>query len=109
MSLSRAPIRHDAGVATFATGLRTPFARYWLSGFLADLLGRVGSLFGIVTRGTEALGAIAGGVLAATAGIRAPMLAGAPPLAIAVAVLGRGTTVVGRRAHYRAWRVRARR
>jgi len=23
-------------VATFATGLRTPFARYWLSGFLVD-------------------------------------------------------------------------
>jgi hypothetical protein len=23
-------------VATFATGIRTPFARYWLSGFLAD-------------------------------------------------------------------------
>jgi hypothetical protein len=23
-------------VATFAAGLRTPFARYWLSGFLAD-------------------------------------------------------------------------
>jgi MFS family permease len=53
----------------------------------AALLGRVSSLFGVVTRGAEALGAIAGGVLAATAGIRAPMLAGAPPLAIAVAVL----------------------
>jgi hypothetical protein len=23
-------------VATFAAGLRAPFARYWLSGFLAD-------------------------------------------------------------------------
>jgi MFS family permease len=53
----------------------------------AALLGRVTSLFGTVTRGTEALGALAGGVLAATAGIRAPMLAGAPPLALAVAVL----------------------
>ena len=31
-----AGLRHDAGVATFAAGLRTPFARYWLSGFLAD-------------------------------------------------------------------------
>ncbi|HMD24664.1 MAG TPA: MFS transporter, partial [Streptosporangiaceae bacterium] len=29
-------LRHDAGVATFAAGLRRPFARYWLSGFLAD-------------------------------------------------------------------------
>jgi MFS family permease len=53
----------------------------------AALLGRVTSLFGLVTRGTEALGAIVGGVLAATAGIRAPMLAGAPPLAVAVAIL----------------------
>jgi MFS family permease len=51
------------------------------------LLGRVTSLFGLVTRGAEALGAIVGGVLAATAGIRAPMLAGAPPLAAAVAIL----------------------
>src|SRR5271169_3143688 len=31
-----AGLRHDAGVATFAAGLRTPFARYWLSGYLAD-------------------------------------------------------------------------
>jgi MFS family permease len=53
----------------------------------AALLGRVSSLFGIVTRGTEALGAVAGGVLAATAGLRAPMLVGAPPLALAVVVL----------------------
>ena len=53
----------------------------------AALLGRVSSLFGTVTRGTEALGAVAGGALAATAGIRAPMLAGAPPLAVAVTVL----------------------
>jgi MFS family permease len=53
----------------------------------AALLGRVSSLFGIVTRGTEALGAVAGGALAATAGLRAPMLAGAPPLALAVTVL----------------------
>jgi hypothetical protein len=43
-------------VATFAAGLRTPFARYWLSGFLADFRN----------------------------GIR---LAGAPPLAVAVAPL----------------------
>ena len=53
----------------------------------AALLGRVSSLFGTVTRGAEALGAVAGGALAATAGIRAPMLVGAPPLAVAVTVL----------------------
>jgi predicted MFS family arabinose efflux permease len=46
----------------------------------AGLLGRVTSLYGTVTRGCEALGALAGGVLAAAAGIRAPMLAGAMPL-----------------------------
>lgn len=53
----------------------------------AALLGRVSSLFGIVTRGAEAIGAVAGGILATTAGIRAPMLAGAPPLAVAAALL----------------------
>ena len=52
----------------------------------AGLLGRVTSLYGTVARGTEALGALAGGALAAVAGIRAPMLAGAVPIA-AVTVL----------------------
>jgi MFS family permease len=52
----------------------------------AELLGRVSSLYGTVTRGAEALGAIAGGVLAVAAGIRAPMLAGAVPL-LAVTIL----------------------
>jgi MFS family permease len=46
-----------------------------------ELLGRVTSLYGTVARGAEALGAIGGGALAATAGIRAPMLAGAVPIA----------------------------
>ena len=35
-AVSGSLIRHDAEVATFASGLRAPFARYWLSGFLAD-------------------------------------------------------------------------
>jgi predicted MFS family arabinose efflux permease len=52
----------------------------------AALLGRVTSLYGTVARGTEALGALGGGALAAIAGIRAPMLAGAVPIA-AVAIL----------------------
>jgi MFS family permease len=60
----------------------------------AELLGRVTSLYGTVTRGSEALGAIAGGVLATAAGIRAPMLAGAAPLCAAMVLL--------------AWRHRAR-
>ncbi|HEX6525822.1 MAG TPA: MFS transporter [Streptosporangiaceae bacterium] len=45
------------------------------------LLGRVTSVFGTVTQSAEALGAIAGGALAAAAGVRAPMLAGAVPIA----------------------------
>jgi predicted MFS family arabinose efflux permease len=51
------------------------------------LLGRVTSLFGIIVRSAEALGALAGGVLASTVGLRAPMLAGAPVLAAAAVVL----------------------
>jgi MFS family permease len=52
----------------------------------AEMLGRISSLYGTVTRGAEELGAIGGGVLAVAAGIRAPMLAGAVPL-LAVTVL----------------------
>jgi MFS family permease len=51
------------------------------------LLGRVTGLYGTVSRGTEALGAIGGGALAAAAGIRAPMLAGAVPIAAVTIVL----------------------
>jgi MFS family permease len=51
------------------------------------LLGRVTSVYGTVTQGSEALGAIAGGALAAAAGIRAPMLIGAPPIAAATILL----------------------
>jgi hypothetical protein len=46
------------------------------------LLGRVTSVYGTVTQGPEALGALAGGGLAVAAGIRAPMLIGALPIAI---------------------------
>jgi predicted MFS family arabinose efflux permease len=53
----------------------------------AALLGRVTSLYGTVALGTEALGALAGGALAAVAGIRAPMLAGALPIAAVAALL----------------------
>jgi hypothetical protein len=51
------------------------------------LLGRVTSVYGTVTQGAEALGAIAGGALAATAGIRAPMLVGAAPIAVVTILL----------------------
>jgi predicted MFS family arabinose efflux permease len=53
----------------------------------AELLGRVTSLYGTVALGAEALGAIGGGILATMAGIRAPMLAGAVPIAALTAVL----------------------
>jgi len=52
-----------------------------------ELLGRITSLYGVVTRGCEALGAMVGGALAAAAGIRAPMLAGAVPLFAAMVLL----------------------
>jgi predicted MFS family arabinose efflux permease len=52
------------------------------------LLGRVNSVFGTVTQGGEALGAITGGILAAAAGIRAPMLAGAVPIAVVTVFTG---------------------
>jgi predicted MFS family arabinose efflux permease len=45
------------------------------------LLGRVSSLFGTVAGGAEALGALGGGLLATAAGIRAPMVWGAVPIA----------------------------
>jgi predicted MFS family arabinose efflux permease len=47
-----------------------------------DLLGRVSSLYGTVAGGAEALGALAGGLIATAAGIRATMLAGVAPIAI---------------------------
>jgi len=50
------------------------------------LLGRITSLNGTVAGGAEALGALAGGALAAIGGIRAPMLIGALPIA-ATAIL----------------------
>jgi hypothetical protein len=77
-----AGFRHDAGVSTFAAGLRAPFARYWLSGFLADF--GVGVRLMVVVDVTRAALIVA---LAATAGLGAPMLVGAPPLALAVAAL----------------------
>jgi MFS family permease len=51
------------------------------------LLGRVTSVYGTVTQGAEALGAIAGGAVAAAAGLRAPMLIGAAPIAAATILL----------------------
>lgn len=44
------------------------------------LLGRITSLYGTSLRGSEALGALGGGLVAAAAGIRATMLIGAIPI-----------------------------
>lgn len=52
------------------------------------LLGRVSSVFGTVMQGGAALGAIMGGILATAAGIRAPMLAGAVPIAVVTVFTG---------------------
>ncbi|MBO0807878.1 MAG: MFS transporter, partial [Actinobacteria bacterium] len=46
-----------------------------------NMLGRVTSIYFTVARGSEALGALIGGTLAATAGIRATMIIGAVPIA----------------------------
>ena len=51
------------------------------------LLGRITSLYRTVADGSQALGALAGGVFAAIAGIRATMLIGALPIAAAMVVL----------------------
>lgn len=45
------------------------------------MLGRVTSLYGIASQGSEALGALGGGALASLAGVRATMLIGAVPIA----------------------------
>ena len=50
-----------------------------------SLLGRVSSLYGTVAGGAESLGALAGGGIAAAAGVRATMLAGAAPIAVVTA------------------------
>lgn len=51
------------------------------------LLGRVTSLYVSVNYGAQVFGASAGGILATSAGIRAPMLVGALPLAAAMTFL----------------------
>jgi predicted MFS family arabinose efflux permease len=51
------------------------------------LLGRITSLYRTVLQGSEALGALGGGLIAAAAGIRATMLIGAIPIAATVILL----------------------
>ncbi|MBW0101632.1 MFS transporter [Pseudonocardia sp. KRD291] len=54
-----------------------------------DMLGRTNSTYLTIGRTGEATGAILGGVLAATAGVRAPILAGVLPLLAAGVVISR--------------------
>jgi MFS family permease len=56
------------------------------------LFGRVTSIYLAVGGGAEALGAILGGLLASTFGVRAPMLLGVIPLLVVAAALSRTTT-----------------
>jgi predicted MFS family arabinose efflux permease len=51
------------------------------------LLGRVSSVYATFTQGAEGLGAILGGLIAVSAGIRAPMLIGAGPIAVGTILL----------------------
>jgi MFS family permease len=92
-------------VATFAAGLRTPFARYSLSAFLADFGDGVRQaafplLAAQLTRSPAAVAAVNAvqglpclllgggpGVVVDRTDRRRLMLVGAPPLAVAVAVL----------------------
>jgi predicted MFS family arabinose efflux permease len=60
------------------------------------LPGRVSGVYYTVTQGAEALGAITGGVIAPTAGIRAPMLAGAGPIAAVTVFTGWRHRAAGR-------------
>lgn len=53
----------------------------------AELLGRITSLSGTVQGGGLALGALAGGALAAVGGTRAPMLIGALPITATISLL----------------------
>jgi predicted MFS family arabinose efflux permease len=53
------------------------------------MLGRVGAIYRTVGRGSEAVGALAGGLVAAAAGIRAPLLVGVIPLLAVAWVLSR--------------------
>jgi len=52
-----------------------------------DMLGRITSLYRTALEGSEALGALGGGAIAAVAGIRAIMLTGAIPIAATVTLL----------------------
>jgi predicted MFS family arabinose efflux permease len=97
MAASQTVLGLSANVIIAATMLAASSAAFALFNMTAvtmrqrlvpdHLLGRITSLYRTVADGSEALGALAGGVLAAIAGIRATMLIGALPIAATMVVL----------------------
>lgn len=97
MAASQAVLGLTANVITAAGMLAASSAAWALFSMTAitmrqqqtpdNLLGRVTSLYRTVFQGSEALGALGGGVIAAVAGIRATMLIGAIPIAATVILL----------------------
>jgi MFS family permease len=96
MAASQAVLGLTANVITAAAMLAASSAAWVLFDMTAitmrqrqvpdNLLGRITSLYRTVLQGSEALGALAGGAVAAVAGIRATMLIGVIPIA-ATAIL----------------------
>jgi predicted MFS family arabinose efflux permease len=104
MAASQAVLGLTANVITAAAMLAASSAAWALFAMTAvtmrqrqvpdNLLGRITSLYRTVFQGSEALGALGGGAIAAVAGIRATMLVGAIPIAATVTLLAwhhRGT------------------
>jgi predicted MFS family arabinose efflux permease len=105
MAASQAVLGLTANVIVAATMLAASSAAWALFAMTAvtmrqrqapdNLLGRITGLYRTVFQGSEALGALGGGAIAAVAGIRATMLIGVIPIAATVILLAwhhRGTT-----------------
>ncbi|MGH3305846.1 MAG: MFS transporter [Streptosporangiaceae bacterium] len=104
LAASQAVLGLTANVIIAAAMLAASSAAWALFGLTAvtmrqrqapdNMLGRITSLYRTACQGSEALGALGGGVIAAVAGIRATMLIGAIPIAATVILLAwhhRGT------------------
>jgi MFS family permease len=97
MAASQAVLGLTANVIIAAAMLAASSAAWALFSMIAvtmrqrqapdNLLGRITSLYRTVFQGSEALGALGGGAIAAVAGIRATMLIGAIPIAATVTLL----------------------
>lgn len=97
MAASQAVLGLTTNVIIAATMLAASSAAWALFSMIAvtmrqreapdNLLGRITSLYRTVFHGSEALGALGGGAIAAVAGVRATMLVGAIPIAATVILL----------------------